>query len=189
MHIFILFTLIFTISFSKPLVITNYKYYNIYPTDKHNLELSMDKTSPIESFGTVRHGTVSWKIAYMYKRERKKGICRISETKTKVNILYHVPKISKTHKSPKGTKRVFNRYYIILKDYLKKHGDFAVQAANEIENELLKIKPLSNNCDELKVSAKNLANSIIKKYKKKNKDYEIRTYEGFLEGVRLEKIL
>ncbi len=189
MRYLILIILLISCSYSKPLVLTNYKYYNIYPTDKHNLEESMDKYSPIKSFGSVRHGTVSWKIAYMYKREMKRGICKISETKIKVHILYYVPKISKTYKSPKGTKRVFNRYYIILKDYLKKHSDFAVQAAQEIEEELLKIKPLHNNCDGIKIKAKEVASAIIKKYKKKNKDYEIRTYEGFLDSVRLEKLI
>ena len=189
MRNFIILILIFSYSFSKPLVRTNYKYYNIYPTNIHNLEKSMDDSSPILSFGSVRHGTVSWKIAYMYKRERKNGICKISATKTKVDVLYHVPKISKTHKSPKGTRRVFNRYYSILKDYLKKHSDFAVQAAQEIEEQLLLINPKNNDCEELKKDAKRTASFIIKKYKKKNKDYEIRTYEGFLEGVRSEKLL
>lgn len=175
--------------FGKPLVNTNYKYYDIYPTNKHKLEDSMDKTSPISSFGSVRHGTVNWKIRYYYKRQRRLGICSIAEVKTKVDVVYHIPKLAKNYKSPKGTRQVFNRYYIILKDYLKKHSDFAVQAANEIEEELIKIKPLNNDCEIIKTDAKRVAKAIIKKYKKKNKDYEIRTYEGFLEGVRSEKLL
>ena len=178
-----------TILYSRPLVYTNYKYYNIYPTNIHNLEKSMDSTSPLASTGSIRHGTVNWKIKYYYKREMKSGICSISEVRTKVNVLYTVPKIAKSYKAPKGTKKVFNRYYIILKDYLKKHSDFAVAAADEIEKELIKIKPLNNNCELIKDDAKRVANSIIKKYKKKNKDYEIRTYEGFLEGIHAEKLL
>lgn len=187
MKYFILIVLIISNSYSKPLVFTNYKYYDIYPTNKHNLEESMDYSSPLRSFGSIRHGTVSWKIAYKYKRERKNNICKISETKTKVYIEYYVPKIAKIHKLEKGTTRAFNRYYIILKDYLKKYSDFSVQAAKEIESELLEIKAISN-CDKLKTNAKKLASNIIKKYKKKNKDYEIRTYEGFLEGIRKEKL-
>lgn len=184
--------LIFFISsflFGKPLVSTNYKYYNIYPTNKHKLEDSMDKASPISSFGSIRHGTVNWKIRYYYKRQRKRGVCSISEVKTKVDVVYHIPKLAKNYKSPKGTRSVFNRYYTILKNYLKKHSDFAVQAASEIEQELVKIKPLNNDCEIIKSDARQVARAIIKKYKKKNKDYEIRTYEGFLEGVRSEKLL
>lgn len=189
MRYIFLVVILFCLSFSKPLVRTNYKYYDIYPTNKHKLEDSMDATSPISSFGSIRHGTVSWKIAYLYKRQRRHGICSIAEVKTKVDILYHVPKIAKNYKSPKGTKRVFNRYFIILKDYLKKHSNFAVDAASEIEKELIKIKPLNNDCELIKEDARRVAKAIIKKYKKKNKDYEIRTYEGFLEGVRSEKLL
>ncbi len=187
----LIFFIFFNISilFSKPLVITDYNYYSIYPINKHKLEDSMDKTSPLDSFGSVRHGTVNWKIKYYYKRQRKKGICTIAEVKTKVNVLYIVPKIAKNYKSPQGTRRVFNRYYTILKRYLDKHKDYAVQAASEIEHELLKIKPLNNDCDIIINDAKKVARTIIKKYKKKHKDYEIRTYEGFLEGVRSEKLL
>lgn len=189
MRFFFLISFFISILFSKPLVITNYSYYNIYPTNKHKLEDSMDKTSPLASFGSVRHGTVNWKIKYYYKRERKKGICSISEVKTKVDVLYTVPKIAKKHKSPQGTRRVFNRYYTVLKNYLDKHKDYAIQAASEIEEELLKIKPLNNDCDMIKSDAKKVAKTIINKYKKRHKDYEIRTYEGFLEGVRSEKLL
>lgn len=189
MKLFLFVSILCLSVFGKPLVVTNYKYYNIYPTNKHKLEDSMDKTSPISSFGSIRHGTVNWKIRYYYKRQRRMGICSIAEVKTKVDIVYHIPKLAKNHKSPTGTRSVFNRYYIILKDYLKKHSDFAVQAANEIEEELIKIKPLNNDCELIKSDARNMARAIIKKYKKKNKDYEIRTYEGFLEGVRSEKLL
>ncbi len=148
----------------------------------------MDNTSPIFTFGEVRHGTVNWKIKYYYKRERIDGICSITAVKTKVNVIYHVPKIAKNYKSPKGTRQVFQRYYEILKTYLKKHAEIAVEAADEIEKELVKIKPL-NNCELIKTDAKRVAKSILVKYKKKNKDYEIRTYEGFLEGVRVAKLL
>jgi len=189
MKLFFLFFIINSFLFGKPLVLTNYKYYNIYPTNKHNLEESMDNTSPIFSLGSVRHGTVNWKIKYYYKRQRRLGICSIAEVKTKVDVVYHIPKLAKNYKSPKGTRQVFNRYYIILKDYLKKHSNFAVQAASEIEEELIKIKPLNNDCEKIRTDAKRVAKAIIKKYKKKNKDYEIRTYEGFLEGVRSEKLL
>lgn len=186
--VFLIFVLSLSV-FAKPLVVTNYNYYDIYPTNKHNLEESMDKTSPISAFGSVRHGTVNWKIKYYYKRQRKMGVCSIAEVKTKVDITYHVPKLAKNYKAPKGTRSVFNRYYTILKDYLQKHSDFAVDAASEIEKELVKIKPLNNDCEIIKSDAVKTARAIIKKYKKKNKDYEIRTYEGFLEGVRSEKLL
>ncbi len=190
MKIFLVFIfLTTTILFAKPFVYTDYKYYDIYPTNKHKLEDSMDASSPIASFGSVRHGTVNWKIKYAYKRQMKSGICSIAEVKTEVDILYTVPRLAKLHKSPEGTKKVFNRYYIILKDYLRKHSSFAVSAADEIEEELVKIKPLNNDCELIKSDAKRVARSIIKKYKKKNKDYEIRTYEGFLEGVHAEKLL
>lgn len=173
---------------AKPLVQIDYNYYDIYPTNKHRLEESMDKTSPLASLGSVRHGTVNWKIKYYYKREKKNGICSINEVKTKVKILYTVPKLAKDHNSPKGTRQVFNRYYVILKNYLDKHKEYAVNAANKIEQELVKT-PINSNCDILKADAKKIAKAILKKYKKKHKDYEIRTYEGFLEGVKQEKVL
>lgn len=178
----------FLYSFSKPLVTESFKYYDIYPTNIHNLEKSMDDTSPIDSFGSVRHGTVNWKIKYYYKRERKSGVCFISEVKTKVDVTYYVPRIATDYKSPEGTRVVFQRYYKILKEYLEKHSSFAIDAANEIEIELVKIKPLNNDCEIIKKDVKNVSSDIIEKYKKKNKDYEIRTYEGFLDSVRSEKI-
>lgn len=188
-RLILLLILLINFGFSKPYVQTNYKYYDIYPTNKHKLEDSMDKTSPISSFGEVRHGTVNWKIKYFYKRERRNGICSITAARTKVNILYHVPKIAKNHKSPKGTRSVFQRYYEVLKTYLKKHTHIAIEAADEIEKQLVKIKAINNDCNLIKNDAKKLAKAILTKYKKKNKDYEIRTYEGFLDNVRSEKLL
>lgn len=188
MRIFVLFFTLTFYSFSKPLVTENYKYYDIYPIDIHNLERSMDETSPIDILGNVRHGTVNWQIKYYYKRERKSGRCFISQTKTEVKITYYVPRLAVNYIAPEGTRSVFQRYYKILKDYLDKNANFAIDAANEIENELVKIKPINNDCDIIKKDVKNVASDIITKYKNKNKDYEIRTYEGFLDSVRSEKI-
>lgn len=186
----IVFFLFFTSIFleAKPYVQTNYDYYDIYPTNKHRLEESMDKASPLSIFGNVRHGTVNWKIKYYYKREKKKGICSISEVKTKVNIVYTVPKLAKEYNLSAGTREVFNRYYVILKNYLDKHKEYAVQAAKEIEDSLINT-PVNSSCELLKADAKEIAREILNKYKKRNKDYEIRTYEGFLEGIKEEKIL
>lgn len=173
---------------AKPFVLTSYEYYDIYPTNKHKLEESMDKASPLNILGSVRHGTVNWKIKYYYKREKKNGICSISDVKTRVNILYTVPKLAKEHNSLEEIKSVFNRYYVILKNYLNKHKYYAIKAAKQLEQELVKT-PVNPDCDILKKDAKKIAKAILKKYKKKHKDYEIRTYEGFLEGVKQEKIL
>ncbi len=189
MKILFLLLLSTIVIFAKPLVKTNYDFYDIYPINKHKLEDSMDQTSPLSNFGSIRHGTVYWKIRYRYKRERKAGICRIAEVKTLMDITYTVPKIPKTYKAPSGTRSVFNRYSEILLTYLKKNSDYAVLAGNEIEKELVKIKPFNNDCELIKVDAKRVATKIINKFKKKNKDFEIRTYEGFLDSVRTEKLL
>lgn len=184
-----LFFLLFSFAFSKPLVKTEYIFYNIYPTDKHDLEKSMDSTSPLVNQKSIRHGTVNWKIDYRYKRERRHGICMISAVRTRVDVKYIVPKIPKDFNASNGVKTAFNRYYEILIDYLDKNRDNAKKAASELEKELVKIKPKNNDCELIRKDAKRVAKTIIKKYKKKSKDYEIRTYEGFLDGLYSEKLL
>jgi predicted secreted Zn-dependent protease len=174
--------------FAKPLVQERYEFYDIYPTNKHLLEDSMDDFSPIVNFGSIRHGTVHWKIRYRYKRQLKLGVCRIIEVKTLVDVLYSIPKISKDFKISRGMKSAFRRYYDILLVSLKKHRSYAVEASNEIERELLKLKTTRKYCDSLNVEAKTIGSNIIQKYKQKNKNYEIRTYEGFLEGISSEKL-
>ncbi len=190
MNRFIFLILVFcTILDAKPIVKKHFSYYDIYPLNKHKLEDSMDETSPLYNNGNVRHGTVNWKIKYFYKTVRKNGICSISQAKTKVDITYFVPKLASNYKAPEGTRAVFQRYYKILKKYLDNNTSFAVDAALEIEKQLPKIEKVRNDCNIVKQNAKNLAKSILKNYKKKNKDFEIRTYEGFLEGVRKENLL
>lgn len=186
---FFLIMFICTISNAKPIVKKHFSYYDIYPINKHKLEDSMDESSPLYNHGNVRHGKVNWKIKYFYKTVRKNGICFIEEAKTKVDITYYVPKLASNYKLPEGTRSVFQRYYRILKNYLDKNTSFAVDAALEIENQLPKIEKVKNDCNIVNQNAKNLAKSILRKYKKKNKDFEIRTYEGFLEGVRKENLL
>ncbi|TLP36310.1 DUF922 domain-containing protein [Arcobacter arenosus] len=190
MNRFFFFSILFcSILNANPIIKKHFSYYDIYPINKHKLEDSMDETSPIYNNGNVRHGTVNWKIKYFYKTVRKNGICSIAEAKTKVDITYYVPKLASNYTLPDGTRTVFQRYYNILKNYLDKHTSFALDAALEIEEQLPKVEKVSNDCNIVKQNAKNLAKSILKKYKKKNKDFEIRTYEGFLEGVRKENLL
>lgn len=186
--LFILIFLFLSSVYSKPLVQEKYEFYDIYPTNKHLLEDSMDDFSPIINFGSIRHGTVHWKIRYRYKRQLKLGVCRIIEVKTLVDILFSLPKIAKDFKASRGMKSAFRRYYDILLVSLKKHSSYAVEAGNEIERELLKLKTTREYCDALKIEAKTIGSNIIQKYKQKNKDYEIRTYEGFLEGISSEKL-
>lgn len=188
MRLLLLLILLVTSLFSKPFVTTNYNYYNIYPTNPHKLEDNMDKTSPINVLGSIRHGTINWKLKYFYKKQKSGNLCYVADVKTKLDVLYTVPKISKTYKTSKKMKKAFNRYYVLLEEYLNKQRNFAVMAAQEIEDELIKISLDDNNCELIKSDVKKVANKIIKKYKKKNKNYEIRTYEGFLDSVRFEKL-
>jgi predicted secreted Zn-dependent protease len=58
MKLHFLLLLITGVVFAKPLVKTNYDFYDIYPINKHKLEDSMDQTSPISNFWSIRHGTV-----------------------------------------------------------------------------------------------------------------------------------
>lgn len=179
---------VFTAAFSKPLVYTEYVFYDIYPTNKHQLEKSMDSFSPLVNNKSIRHGSLNWKIDYRYKRERKQGICKISVVKTKVKVKYIVPKIPKDFKASNGVKSAFNRYYEILIKTLDENKENATRAAMELERELVKIRPKNNDCEQIKIDAKMAASTIINKYKKKNKDFEIKTYEGFFDSIVEEKL-
>lgn len=184
----VLFVLCFvSVSFSKPFVTTNYNYYNIYPTNSHKLEENLDKSSPLSFLGSIRHGTINWKLKYFYKKEKRGNNCSVGEVITKVDVLYTVPKIA-DKKASKKVRKAFSRYYTILKEHLNKQKAYAVKAAEEIEEKLMKQPPISRNCDIVKSDVKKIANKIIKKYKKKNKNYEIKTYEGFFDSINVEKL-
>lgn len=93
---------------------------------------------------------------------RWSGSCKVS-----VTVDYTMPKLDTSQNIPRDVKAKFDVFYAKLLKHEKNHGLHGITAAREIE------------ADKCKNS-----HAIIKKFNRKDLDYDKRTRHGRSEGIR-----
>ncbi len=179
---YLLLLVIFYTLNAEPIISERYQYYNIYPESKYKIDNEMYKHSPIKHNGKIFYGHNNWYIKWNYKWETKYNVCEIISATVYIDIKYQMPNIPSTFNINFETKDTFNNYYNALLEHEQKHAQYGLLAAKEIEDMFFTISKF-HNCKLLKQQIYYETKKIIKKYNKMNKDYDIETEHGRLEGI------
>ena len=95
-----------------------------------------------------------------------------------------MPKISDSHNVKPEVERVFNQYQSALLKHEQGHKDSGLYAAREIEQKLRSLGACKD-CKNLEQAANQTATQIIKKYNERDKNYDLKTDHGRLQGVNI----
>lgn len=175
-------TLSLSVLFSKPIENIETTYYSIYPNTKYELQTQLDQRSPSE-----HHAYTKWNITWDFDTKKSLNSCKIKNLKVFLNVKYVMPKIPAVHPVRIKVLNVFKKYSKALKNYQKNHVLIANVAANQIERNLKGLK--AKTCGNLEKNIDSIANNILKKFRKKQKNLDRRTNFGKTKGASLDKYM
>lgn len=186
---FLCFILLLTsIIQAKPITKFSFRYYEIYPTTKQDLAREMLKRSPAVKNGNTFSGYTSWHVSWNFNWKKRDGFCKITKVKTKLNVLYTMPRLLKSQKVENEVRESFEDYYSALFEHEKGHMKFGLLAAKDIEKAILNLGALKS-CNALENSANTVGKKIIRKYNKLEREYDIETNHGKRDGVDINNYI
>lgn len=148
----------------------------------------MHKRSPVKKNGKTFKGHTHWNVKWNFKWKRKNGICYITKVNTSLTITYTMPRIAKDYDVAQPVRQSFSNYYNSLLNHEKGHMKSGLYAARDIEKALLNLGSFKR-CDKLDETANATANKIVKKYNRRDTEYDRKTNHGKTEGVDINNFI
>ncbi len=106
--------------------------------------------------------------------DSQNGICTINKVTVRIHITYLYPKLAQ--QTSKAIRQWWDTYMERLTEHELVHGEIALESAHVLDRALNTLK--TPNCDNVEKRVKNKFDSIMQKYKKKQKDYDKLTEHG-----------
>lgn len=188
LFVYFIYFLIINESFAKPMISSKIIYYDIYPNSKKDIKRALFEKTPIILDGYKYLGVTNWDVSLKYNFFNKNNYCSAINLKTIAKIIIVLPRISKKHKVNYNTKSSFRIFFNKIKKHEKKHEYYIIEATHEIDKKLSKIKSQLD-CKNLKKKFDYELKKIIKKYNKKNKEFDEKTKKGYNKKASLDSYL
>ncbi len=169
--------------FADPKVNEEFSYFLIYPDNPSEIASELSKHSPIKENGKTYKGHTEWNVDWNYWWQTENGECKLNKVKTKVTVIYTMPKLAASHNT-NNIKERFDKYYSALLLHEKGHKESGVLAATEIEKILLNL-PSKLDCKQLESTVDIKAKNIIRKYNKRDIVYDYKTNHGRTQGAEI----
>jgi len=169
-------------------VIKSFEYYNIYPKNKHDINLQIQKLTPIVHNDTKFHGSTTWQVEWSISWKKSNEICYIDAKSAKLNVVFKMPRIPHDFMTTDAVLDTFNNYYEALLNHENGHMDSGINALKDI-NVLLAHYHSFSDCQALNESVQSSISQIIEKYKLEDIAYDTRTKHGKLQGVSIRRFI
>jgi len=165
-----------------------FEFYDIFPRVKTDIKAQLQKNTPIIHKNTKYHGRTFWQIEWSIAWKKTNGICYINSNKTKLNVLFEMPRISASYSASDPVIVTFDKYYEALLMHENGHMNNGTKALKAIEMLLSNFKSYSD-CQVLNKEVKNSIAQIISQYKSHDVAYDSQTEHGKLQGVLLSNFM
>jgi len=176
-------------TYAEPVVTTSFEYYDIKPAQRSDINNEMSDKSPIRQGSSTFLGLTKWHVKWRFNYKMSTaGLCSITKVSTTLDVKYTMPRIAEDFAVKADVLTAFNRYYEALMLHEEEHKNSGLYAAREIEAALPKLET-DTDCDRLVNTANSLGHKIIKKYYKRDADYDKKTDHGRLEGVDINNYI
>ncbi len=166
---------------SEPIVNVTQTYYAVTGISAAEIRSNLNRKTPVTIGNKSFDAYTRWHVSWEYQYVKLPNSCGIAEITTNVEIQQILPRLISTLSSHLHKK--WHNYYTALLKHENTHGNFARQAAHEIEVQLTAIPPQSS-CKAIETRANSLGNKIIERYVVREKLYDKQTLHGVTEGAR-----
>lgn len=169
---------------AQPEVRVDYRFYTVSPQSYEDLKTELDANSPIRMGGRVAHGHTRINLQWRPIMMPSSTGCTVSRIDASLGLRYTLPQLELAQPDEELSAR-FAESYDILHAHEIGHGNLAIEAAREIDRQLVGMSH-SGSCAELEQQAIAIAADIYKHYKEKELEYDRITDHGRNQHAHVE---
>jgi predicted secreted Zn-dependent protease len=161
-----------------------YEYYDVDGARVCDLEKQINTNGTRWNDGRTYAAVTSWDVNYSYDvADDKDGKCSVKSVKTKVDIVYHLPRRNCPTSTPQMT-LIWDNYMVNLKHHEFGHKDLTVKVAEELNETLASLQGFSSH-EELDREAKRRTGEKLRKLNEIQIAYDKETKHGETQGAVL----
>lgn len=161
---------------AQPEVKVDYRFYTVSPQTYEDLKKELDANSPIRMGDRVAHGHTRINLQWRPIMMPSATGCTVSRIDADLGLRYTLPQLALAQPDEELSAR-FAESYEILHAHELGHGHLAIEAAREIDRQLVGMSA-EGSCAELEQQAIAVAGEIYKHYKEKELEYDRVTDHG-----------
>jgi len=162
----------------------NFDYYEIDGKTSDELRAQMKQHGTAWNDGKVYAALTTWDIRYHYDIDSAGGRYALSAVSTDVDIVFHLPKLITSAKTPEQLVSSWDSYFRNLKTHEFGHRDIAVAICREICQALNSLGSSSSK-SELDHEAQDLIKAKFQKLRETQIQYDLETRHGKNQGAVL----
>ncbi len=178
------FLLAFKFAVAAPAVSIQTSYYSVSGSDTNSLYQSLQQNGPIGESGKRYHAVTRWKANWSYAWREAANWCHLDKVEVSVDIEYLLPKLKEADTKPEKFRADWETYFLALFKHEQQHKDYGVQAAVELEKNLLAVNS-QQSCSSLKNKMADTAQKVLDKYDRLEKEFDRVTDHGLKQGIKL----
>lgn len=113
--------------------------------------------------------------------------CRLVNPRVTFTVDYILPEWKGAETADPALREKWQIFLAALKKHEERHKDIGLEAAGEMEQELVKIEKAgtgAGNCGVIQDKVRSAKNAALKTARKKEEQYDRETYHGALQGAR-----
>jgi len=164
----------------------SFQYYDIDGLTQDELRSQMKRNGTTWNDGKVYAALTCWDIRYHYDVNSTDGKFRLTGVRTDVDIVFHMPRLIPSAKTPNDLKTSWNEYLEHLQTHESGHRDLAIKIGEEIYQALSSLGNFANKSD-LDRAAQAVVQARFEKLKQVQVDYDVETHHGVLQGAVLKE--
>jgi predicted secreted Zn-dependent protease len=167
---------------APPLVAEKYDYYEVCGSCEKDLQCEMNQKGIKWDDGKKYDSVTTWKVKWDYGYDRAPQTCSADSFRVTVEILFRLPKWTRTGDAPQQLVDKWDSYMKNLVMHENGHRDMAVEAAADLSRSVAELPPAPT-CVELDREVQNLCRARLKKLKEEEKEYDAITNHGYAQGA------
>ncbi len=170
--------------FADPQMNIHTDFYWVTGLDAPSIRQSIQQRGPRGVDGKPYHASTQWEIDWAYRWIESRPWCRITDVNVSIDIHYSLPKHRDLDKLSTPLKEKWAAYRDALFRHEQQHKDHGIAAAVELENKLLMLDQ-QYRCSELELKASAVAQAVLDKYDRLEKEFDRKTNHGINQGIVL----
>lgn len=158
----------------------SYQYYRVNARAEQPLLPQLLAASPVRVQDRTYVGHTTWNVQWRFNwKINDHGICAVTDSSTRLVAVITLPELEGGSERQRDA---FGRYLEALRRHELNHYRIAAEAARKIDNDLKNL-PEMESCKTLESYANAISQCTLERYNKKNREYDLETNHGQLEGA------
>jgi predicted secreted Zn-dependent protease len=160
------------------------EYFELHGSSAPELRADLSRRGPVGETGVRGDGYTEYRIAWRFAITIKDDVCSAQDVAVDMEVTMQLPRWTPPAGVPSDLLETWDRFSHDLRKHEDGHHKIARSAARAVKRKL-KGNINAGSCEALKIAMNKAATDVLREYRGKQQEYDLKTDYGRAQGTRL----